>query len=128
VSEHASPLAPPGGVDTGGQNVYVAHVAQQLSRAGNLVDVFTRDDGCGLPQVMRWRRNLRVIHVPAGPRTFVPKESLLGHMGAFGEWMGGFFAREERPYDVVHANFFMSGLAALQAAERRATPVVTTFH
>ena len=35
VSEHASPLAVAGGVDSGGQNIYVAHVARQLHRAGD---------------------------------------------------------------------------------------------
>ena len=44
ISEHASPLAVAGGVDSGGQNVYVAHVARELARAGLQVDVFTRKD------------------------------------------------------------------------------------
>ena len=34
VSEHASPLAVAGGIDSGGQNIYVAQVAAQLARAG----------------------------------------------------------------------------------------------
>ncbi len=44
VSEHASPLAQLGGVDSGGQNVYVANVARELARMGHCVDVFTRLD------------------------------------------------------------------------------------
>lgn len=35
ISEHASPLAVLGGVDAGGQNVYVAHVARQLAVRGD---------------------------------------------------------------------------------------------
>ena len=101
VSEHASPLAPPGGVDTGGQNVYVAQVASQLARAGHLVDVFTRCDSEHQVRVMRWRRNLRVVHVPAGPPVSLPKERLLDHMEEFGDWMGRFFSDEQRPYDVL---------------------------
>ena len=42
ISEHASPLATLGGVDSGGQNVYVAEVSKQLAKQGILVDVFTR--------------------------------------------------------------------------------------
>jgi len=38
ISEHASPLATLGGVDTGGQNVYVAQVAKYLVRKGYMVD------------------------------------------------------------------------------------------
>jgi NADP-dependent 3-hydroxy acid dehydrogenase YdfG len=32
ISEHASPLADLGGEASGGQNVYIAHVAQNLAR------------------------------------------------------------------------------------------------
>jgi glycosyltransferase involved in cell wall biosynthesis len=128
VSEHASPLALIGGVDSGGQNVYVSHVARQLARAGHEVDVFTRQDSLLMPQVVHWRRHLRVIHVPAGPAEFVPKEGLLDFMDAFGDWMADYFSAEETPYDVVHANFFMSGWAALRAAQSVAFALVTTFH
>ena len=128
VSEHASPLAVIGGVDSGGQNIYVAHVAKQLAAAGHQVDVFTRHDSLLMPQVVHWRRNLRVVHVPAGPAEFVPKERLLPYMDAFGDWMAGFFTNEERAYDVVHANFFMSGCAAMRALQTVHCPLVTTFH
>jgi D-inositol-3-phosphate glycosyltransferase len=128
VSEHASPLALIGGVDSGGQNIYVAHVARELARLGHEVDVFTRQDTLLMPQIVHWRRNLRVVHVPAGPPEFVPKEQLLEHMDAFGDWMGAFFAAAGRPYDVVHANFFMSGWAAVRARQAADFPLVTTFH
>ncbi|MDP8923180.1 MAG: glycosyltransferase family 1 protein, partial [Chloroflexota bacterium] len=38
ISEHASPLVQIGGVDSGGQNVYVGHVAKQLAARGYEVD------------------------------------------------------------------------------------------
>ncbi len=44
ISEHASPLAALGGVDSGGQNVYVQQIAQHLAARGLAVDVFTRRD------------------------------------------------------------------------------------
>jgi D-inositol-3-phosphate glycosyltransferase len=31
ISDHASPLAAPGSIDCGGQNVYVAHLARPAS-------------------------------------------------------------------------------------------------
>src|SRR3954462_14987901 len=94
VSEHASPLALVGGVDAGGQNIYVANVARQLARSGHSVDVFTRCDACHLPEVVAWERGLRVVHVPAGPKVFVAKEKLLDYMDDFGDWMARFFRRE----------------------------------
>ncbi len=71
ISEHASPLADLGGVDSGGQNVYIAHVAQNLARLGYQVDVFTRRDNKDLPEIYNWMDGLRVIHVPAGPAAYV---------------------------------------------------------
>lgn len=127
VSEHASPLAVAGGVDTGGQNIYVAHVARQLQRAGHQVDVFTRRDRALLPPISHMD-GVRVIHVPAGPPMQMPKEQLLPHMGAFGAFLVDFCRHERQRYDVIHANFFMSGLAALAVKDALGVPLVITFH
>ena len=127
VSEHASPLAVAGGVDSGGQNIYVAHVARQLHRAGHQVDVFTRRDRALLPAISDMD-GVRVIHVPAGPPTQIPKERLLPFMPAFADFLVDFCRRERTAYDVVHANFFMSGLASLKVRRTLGIPLVMTFH
>jgi D-inositol-3-phosphate glycosyltransferase len=128
ISEHASPLASIGSVDSGGQNVYVAHLARQLGKSGYPVDVFTRRDKALLPDVVAFAPNVRVIHVPAGPAVQVPKESLLPHMRAFGDYMVEFMRQDAIGYDVLHANFFMSGVAALRARQALGIPLVMTFH
>lgn len=128
ISEHASPLAVMGGVDAGGQNTYVAHVAQQLAHAGHRVDVFTRCDNAHLPPITTIGPRVRVIHVPAGPPSDLPKEKLLPYMDAFGAFLLNFCAQEAVPYDVLHANFFMSGLAALHVKHALGIPLVMTFH
>jgi glycosyltransferase involved in cell wall biosynthesis len=128
VSEHASPLALAGGVDSGGQNIYVANVAKQLAVRGFEVDVFTRRDSDALPEVIDWHPGVRVINVTAGPSRYVAKENLLEHMESFGVWMRDFFRRQSRAYDVVHANFFMSGLASLHVTTVFKLPLVMTFH
>ncbi|KDR38323.1 glycosyltransferase [Caballeronia glathei] len=127
ISEHASPLAAAGGVDSGGQNIYVAHVARQLVRQGHCVDVFTRRDRSLLPVVSRYD-GVRVINVPAGPPTQLPKEQLLPFMEDFARFVIDFFRREVTSYDIVHANFFMSGLVGLRVKEALGLPLVTTFH
>jgi glycosyltransferase involved in cell wall biosynthesis len=127
ISEHASPLALIGNVDSGGQNIYVAHVARQLFRKGHHVDVFTRRDRSLLPLISHCE-GARVINVPAGPALHLPKEQLLPHMDAFAEFVTEFFRKEAVLYDVVHANFFMSGLVGLRIKESLSIPLVTTFH
>ena len=127
VSEHASPLAALGGVDAGGQNVHVAALASALSQRGHEVEVYTRRDGWRLPHRVQLCAGVEVVHVPAGPPLPLPKDQLLPFMPEFGRWLTRTWLGGRRP-DVVHAHFWMSGLAALQAARQVAAPVVQTFH
>lgn len=127
ISEHASPLAQAGGVDAGGQNVYVAHVARCLAAAGHQVDVLTRRDDPTLPAVVDWHPRLRVMHVDAGPADHVPKEDMLRYMPAFASEASRWLLRAGA-HDVIHANFFMSGWVGLMLARRFERPLVTTFH
>ena len=128
ISEHASPLATVGGVDAGGQNVYVAQVARHLAALGHEIDVYTRRDNADLPAVVDWETGIRVIHVPAGPACFVPKEKMLPLMDDFTRLMLARLRRESRLYDVMHANFFMSGLVAANIRRAARIPYVMTFH
>ncbi|MBL4675085.1 MAG: glycosyltransferase family 1 protein [Mucilaginibacter sp.] len=128
ISEHASPLANLGGVDTGGQNVYVAQSARHLAAQGYLVDVFTRKDEDTLDAVVNWLPGVRVIHVEAGPVAKVAKEELLPHMKAFKLNMLRFIKNENIEYTLVHANFFMSAWVAMGLKEEIGVPFVVTFH
>lgn len=127
ISEHASPLAALGSVDAGGQNVYVHNVGKCLARAGHSVDVLTRRDRPALAAAVDMRPGLRVMHLDAGPAEFVPKEALLPHMPQFAH-AAGELLQHSVPYDVVHANFFMSGLVGLELKSRFGTPLAMTFH
>ena len=128
ISEHASPLGCLGGVDSGGQNVYVAQVARHLAAFGYQVDVFTRRDDAKLPEVAICSPGVRVVHVSAGPTRFVPKEELLPFMDRFRERMFQFCRRHAIEYDLLHAHFWMSGLVAAEIKRRREIPFVMTFH
>ena len=59
-------------------------------------------------------------------RAELPKDELVDHMDAFSADLAACW-RAERP-DVVHAHFWMSGLAALPAARALGVPIVQTFH
>jgi glycosyltransferase involved in cell wall biosynthesis len=126
VSEHASPLAAVGGTDSGGQNVHVAELARALGAHGHEVTVYTRRDSASLRDRIRMCRGVTVEHVPAGPPAVLPKDRLLPYMSAFGRYLADRWQRE--PPDVVHAHFWMSGLAALAGARDLGLPVVQTFH
>ena len=113
ISDHASPLEVMGGVDAGGQNLYVDQVARRLGAMGHAVDVFTRRTSPAQATAVDLAPNVRVIHVPAGPDHAVPKEELLPYMGDFSRWLVDFARQQPQPYDISHANFFMSGMASM---------------
>lgn len=131
ISEHASPLAALGGVDAGGQNVHVAALSTALAKRGHDVTVYTRRDDPLLPERIRTNGGVEVVHIDAGPARPVPKDLLLPYMDALAEGVAADWA--SAPPDLVHGHFWMSGLAALDAARRMegagyAVPVVQTFH
>jgi len=128
VSEHASPLGVLGGVDSGGQNVYVGQLAKHLAALGWEVDVFTRRDSDLLPEIAEWVDRIRIVHVPAGPARYVRKEDMLPFMDEFAEYMRRFCRCQRETYDLVHAHFWMSGLVACELKRALGLPFVITFH
>ncbi len=128
VSEHANPLALLGSEDAGGQNVYVYELSQGLAQLGYQVDVFCRRDDPRPPEVARLAPGIQVVHVTAGPAEFIKKDALWEHMPAFLEGCYAYMARQRRPYDLVHSNFWMSGWVACELKLRLGLPVVHIFH
>jgi D-inositol-3-phosphate glycosyltransferase len=126
LSEHASPLGRLGGADAGGQNVYVGELAAALASLGYEVDVLTRRDNELVPETAEWKRGVRIVHVAAGPPRRVPKERLLVHMEEFTRRTRALSVRNG--YELIHANFFMSGLVAADLKKLLGIPFVVTFH
>ncbi len=126
VSEHASPLAVLGGVDAGGQNVHVASLAQAMAAQGVNVTVYTRRDDPEVPRRVKYAPGVVVEHVDAGPPEAIEKDKLLPHMTRFAQILHKRWSSD--PPDVVHAHFWMSGLASLDASKPLGVPMVHTFH
>jgi len=127
VSEHASPLsADIGSTDAGGQNVYVRALATAQAARGHQVTVYTRRTSAGQPERAAFAPGAEIVHVPAGPARELPKEDLAPFMGDFGDQLA--LAWRHRPPDVVHAHYWMSGIAALAGTRQSPIPVVATFH
>jgi glycosyltransferase involved in cell wall biosynthesis len=126
VSEHASPLAAVGGVDAGGQNVHVLELSTALAAGGHEVTVWTRRADEDTPDRVTVRPGVTVRTVVAGPAVAVPKDELVPYLPAFARALTADWTAQ-RP-DVVHAHFWMSGMAAVSAASGLDLPVVQTFH
>jgi glycosyltransferase involved in cell wall biosynthesis len=137
VSEHASPLAVLGGTDAGGQNAHVAALARGLAARGHEVTVYTRRDDPHLPRRLSLGGtpdgragnepgSVVIDHIDAGPAEHVSKDAMFGYMDEFAAELRKRWA--ERPPDVVHSHFWMSGYAAVRAARPLGIGVLHTFH
>ena len=80
---HTSPLASPGGRESGGMNVYVRELSQAMGTRGYVVDVFTRRSSPEQPETQPFGPNCRVINIDAGPAGPIDKEALAGHLEEF---------------------------------------------
>lgn len=126
ISMHTSPLAQPGVGDGGGMNVYVRELVSALAHAGLDCTTYTRAWQAGLPEVVNVEPNHRVVHIPAG-NFDVPKNELLSVVDEFTENVRAHIVASGG-VDVLHANYWLSGLSAHQLKHELDLPLVTTFH
>jgi len=126
ISLHTSPLAQPGSGDSGGMNVYVRELVSALSQAGIECTTFTRADRAGLPAEVLIEPGHRVVHIEAGPHN-LPKEALPNITDEFRFGVLDWIARNEKP-DVIHGNYWLSGVVGHQLKHDLDVPFVSTFH
>lgn len=125
ISLHTSPLTQAGSGDSGGMNVYICEFVSSLTQAGVVCDVFVRRWTDELDDIVEVEPGFRVIHVPAGPPDLA-KEDLPGIVDEFTAWMQRWL--ENNPVDVLHANYWLSGVVGHQLKHPLDLPLVTTFH
>lgn len=127
VSAHTSPLAPLGGREAGGMNVYVLELSRELGRLGLEVDIFTRLDG-PLPPVEEVAPNVRLVRIEAGPAAPIEKESIVEHLPQFAANLRAFAREQAVPYSLVHSHYWQSGWAGGVFARSAGIPHVVMFH
>lgn len=126
LSLHTSPLSQPGTGDSGGMNVYVRELVAALAHRGSDCTVYVRRWADDLPTVVDVEPGVRVVHVAAGDAD-LPKEALPDIVTTFTERVGDDIVRRGGA-DVVHANYWLSGVAGHTLKHELDLPLVTTFH
>jgi D-inositol-3-phosphate glycosyltransferase len=126
ISLHTSPLLQPGSGDSGGMNVYVREMVSSLAQAGVECTTYTRADRAGLPHEVLVEPNHRVVYIEAGPH-HLPKEALPEVLDAFTDGVLADIAATGGA-DVVHANYWLSGVVAHRIKHALNIPFVSTFH
>jgi D-inositol-3-phosphate glycosyltransferase len=130
LSYHTCPLATLGGKDTGGMNVYVRDLTEELGRLGVHVDVFTRSQDEHVPHVLHdLGFGNRVVHIQAGPEHPAGKQEISKYIPEFVEGVKHFAAEKGIQYDVIHSHYWMSGLAAEQLSNAwGGVPIIHMYH
>lgn len=128
ISYPASPSTFLGRVNSGEQNVYVSDLVKHLAKNGYQIDIFTRWEDKNQPMIINLYSGVRVIHLEAGPRHGILQEELMNFTPDFTQSMLAFMKQYNLQYDLVHANFWTSGMVACQLKIIENIPFVLTFH
>jgi len=109
-------------------NVYVHSLSSALARAGVDCDVYTRSWRPGLAPVVSVEPGFRVHHIAAGPAAVVPKEAMAELVPAFTEGVLAATRARGGTADLIHANYWLSGVAGHALKHELGLPLVSTFH
>jgi D-inositol-3-phosphate glycosyltransferase len=106
-------------------NVYVRELVSALAQAGVDCTTYVRRWRPGLPEEVAVEPGFRVVHIDAG-RPALPKEDL---PAVIDEFTGGVLDHlDSHGADLVHANYWLSGVAGHRIKHELDLPLVTTFH
>jgi len=126
LSLHTSPLVQPGAGDSGGMNVYVRELVSALAQAGVDSTTYVRRWRDDLPDEVAVEPGFRVVHIDAGPAD-LSKEALPSVVDRFADGVVDHLDRHGG-VDVVHANYWLSGVAGHRLKHELGLPLVSTFH
>ncbi len=122
--------------DFGGQLVYVKELALAMGNLGHKVDIVTRrivdpdwpefaSDTDAYPDAP----NVRILRIPCGPDTFLPKEELWPYLGTeFVPRLLDLYETEDSLPDALTAHYGDGGLCAALIEERTGIPFSFTAH
>ena len=126
VSMHTSPLAQPGTGDSGGMNVYIREVASALAHRGATCTVYVRKWSPELIREVELESGVHIVHIEAGDYD-LQKEELYNIVDIFTDEVMKDI-RNRNPVDIIHANYWLSGIAGHKLKHELNIPLVTTFH
>jgi D-inositol-3-phosphate glycosyltransferase len=107
-------------------NVFVRELGAALAQAGVSVRVYVRRSADELEPRVGIEPGFEVIHVPIGPLS-VAKAELPLWVDEFADWVEADLQRSGG-VDVLHANYWLSGVAGHRIKHSLSLPLVSTFH
>jgi len=126
VAMHTSPAEQAGTADAGGMNVAMLATAAELSMRGIQVDLVTR--AIGEPSTRELLPGVRLLSLAAGGPGPLARSRLPEHTDEFGEALAALARDIDGGYDLIHAHYWLSGIAALPVCLELGIPLVQSFH
>ncbi len=114
IPADSDPAFAPGQDDADGQNVYVRHLSEALTRQDWQVDIFTRRTNSIQPEIFRTSHDLRFIYLIAGPEVFIDKDNLFIHLPKFINEFIRFQHQEDVRYQLTYTIYWLSGWVGLE--------------
>lgn len=128
LSIHSSPLGRMGTRDTGGMSVYVRELAREMGVRGHHVDIFTRRTPADMSRVTSPWPNVRIVFIEVEGAGALPKSALCDHSNAFAAAIDDFRRETGVVYDLIHSNYWLSGVVGRRLKALWGCPHVITFH
>lgn len=129
LSVHTSPVAPMGGKKTGGMNIYIRELAQELGSRGIAIDIFTRRTSHDEPDIdYSIGENVRVIYLTSGAIANLKPDDIYPYLPLFTARLIAFSTRQNIKYDIIYSHYWLSGWVAQKLKESWGVPFVQMFH
>lgn len=126
-SIHSDPLVSLGSQESGGQNIYVKYLAEELGKLGWTTDTFTRWDSHHKKQIAYISKHSRVIRLKGGPLDYIPKHELFPILPELFDNFLKFIIYKDS-YNLFHGHYWDGGWMALEASLKFQKPFVENFH
>ncbi|MCJ7740070.1 glycosyltransferase [Candidatus Microgenomates bacterium] len=122
ISYWSCPLTRLGVLRSGGMNVYVLNLADQLGRMGHQVDIFTSSHKENDDRVISVNPKVKIIHLPR------VKKDLYKDVSLFAQKVIDYINDKHLAYDILHGHYFYSGLIGKYLKNEFNLPLVVSFH
>ena len=127
ISFHTCPVNKLGEKDTGGLNLYVHQLSEQLGKKNHNVDIYTRKHDITDPIKIRINQNSKLIHIDAGDLN-QDKNEMVEYINLFTSNMVEYISENSIKYDLIYSNYWMSGIIGSHLSKLFDIPHIISFH
>ena len=127
ISYHTCPENKLGSKDSGGLNIYLHEISNELGIKGHTVDIFTRKHDIRDPLEIEINNNSKVVHLNAGDLA-EEKHQMHNYIDLFTSNLINYIDEQNLQYDLIYSNYWMSGIVGELISEKLKIPHIITFH